>query len=147
MLFFWAFFTRSMKSDLSYWLLIVPFYIDHAGMMTSREGPGNLWFKYWVCPSMGYTLIRLSQKQSWNLFWKWGWMFKTKQRRSLSEMSTSSPASSSKSMKVMFFEEQVIWEKQVLHWNCTNKCGNAAVSEWTGICRKGLWSLWPPHGL
>lgn len=26
-----------MKSDLSYWLLIAPFYIDHAGMMSSTE--------------------------------------------------------------------------------------------------------------
>lgn len=39
MFFFWAFFTRSRKSDLSYWLLIAPFYIDHAGMTISTEGP------------------------------------------------------------------------------------------------------------
>lgn len=45
-LFFWAFLTKLMKSDLSYWLLIPPFYVDHAGMMTSTKGPRNLCFKY-----------------------------------------------------------------------------------------------------
>lgn len=67
-------------------LLLAPYIpslcIDHAMMMTSIETLWDTCIKCWGSPFTCCTFIRVDQKQSWNTFRKWGWMFRMNQRRS-----------------------------------------------------------------